>query len=115
MDSGVRIGAFFCAAAAAGAVVLFSPNPPTASAATGSFTYTDAAGKSQTSSNPPSGRCVALVGSGLIKNMTNAEVSLYDSMEACQRGELKDRIAEVGKMKSSKEPVPAFQAVHWDD
>ena len=109
MDSGVRIGALFCAAAAAGAVVLFSPNPPTASALPGSFTYTNGQNQPTTSSSPPSGRCVPLVGSGPVKNMTSAKVTLYNATTC----ELKNEITDVGAMKT-KEQVPTFQAAYWE-
>jgi hypothetical protein len=115
VDSGVRIGALFCAAAAAGAVVLFSPNPPTASALPGSFTYTNGKGQTVTSSRPPSGSCVSLVGSGPVKNMVEAKVSLYrsptDGKENC--GSLRDRVAEIDGMTTEND-VPTFQWARWD-
>ncbi len=107
MRSGVRFAALLGTVAAAGAIAVFAPHP-SAYAATGSFTYTAGDGKVRTSSSPPSGKCVPLVGSGPVKNMTDARLELYDT-PACER---KNRIAKVDSMGTGQ--VGAFQAAYWD-
>ncbi|MBO0849368.1 MAG: hypothetical protein J2P20_07900 [Pseudonocardia sp.] len=103
----MRIAALFGAVAAAGALVVFAPHG-NAYAAAGSFTYTGGDGKLRTSSSPPSGACIPLVGSGPVKNMTDSMLEVYNA-PGCDR---KSRIATVDSMKSGK--VGAFQAVYWD-
>lgn len=107
MRSGVRIAALFGAVAAAGAFAVFAPHG-SAYAASGSFSYTAGDGKVRTSSSPPSGACIPLVGSGPVKNMTDAQLELYDA-PGCDR---KSRIAKVDSMSSDQ--VGNFKAVYWD-
>jgi hypothetical protein len=108
MRSGVRVTALFGAVAAAGAIAIFVPHG-NAYAASGSFSYTAGDGKIRTSSSPPSGTCIPLVGSGPVKNLTDSQLELYNA-PSCDR---KSRIAKVDSMKSSGK-VGSFQAVYWD-
>lgn len=109
MRSGVRVTALFGAVVAAGAIAVFVPHG-SAYAATGSFTYTAGDGKIRTSSSPPSGTCIPLVGSGPVKNMTDAQVEVY-SAPGCDR---KSRITTIDSMDSEQQ-VGKFQAVYWDN
>jgi hypothetical protein len=108
MRSGVRIGALLGAVAVAGTIAVWGP-AGNAYAATGSFTYTAGDGKIRTSSSPPSGRCIPLVGSGPVKNLTNARLELYDT-PTCDRN---SRIARVDSGESEQQ-VGTFQAAYWD-
>lgn len=89
--------------ALAGAAVLLWPNAPQAAAAQGSFTYTDAAGVSKTSANPPDNYCIKLNGSGEITNNTGTPVGFY------QTSDCKTRVAVVDKGDSGK--VPTYASV----
>jgi hypothetical protein len=101
--AGAKPGSIVCAAALAGAIVLFWPNAPQAFAAQGTFTYTDAAGVSKTSANPPDDYCIKLNGSGEITNRTNVPVGFY------QTADCKTRVAAVDKGDSGR--VPTYASV----
>jgi hypothetical protein len=81
---------------------------PLAYAASGSFTYTAGDGTTKTSGAPPSGQCLAVVGSGPVRNATDRPVTLYKGSD-CQRG---DQVARVGAMEADKN-VPTFQSAYW--
>jgi hypothetical protein len=89
--------------ALAGAVVLLWPNAPQAAAASGSFTYVDAAGVSKTSANPPDDYCIKLSGSGQIANNTDVPVGFYQTTDC------KQRVAVVAKGDSGS--VPQYASV----
>jgi hypothetical protein len=78
---------------------------PDALAASGSFTYTDAAGVSKTSANPPDQNCITLAGSGKISNNTDTPVGFY-SDTSC-----KDRVAAVDKGDSGA--VPQYGSIEF--
>lgn len=105
MRSGARPGSLIAATAIAGAVVLLWPNVPNALAASGSFTYTDAAGVSKTSANPPDDYCITLAGSGKISNNTDTPVGFFSDAK-CQ-----SRVAAVDKGDSGA--VPQYGSVEF--
>lgn len=105
MRGHARFGSLICAAAAAGAIVLLWPNVPTAAAAEGTFTYTDAAGVSKTSANPPDDYCVVLAGKGQIANDTDQPVGFYKT------GDCKEKVASVAKGDSGA--VPQYGSVKF--
>jgi hypothetical protein len=84
-------------------VVLLWPNVPNAVAAEGSFTYSDAAGVSKTSANPPDDSCIALIGSGQVSNNTNVPVGFYQTKDC------KDRVATVDEGDSGS--VPQYASI----
>jgi len=94
------------ATALAGALTLLAAAP--AFAASGSFTYTAGDGTTKTSGAPPSGQCLAVVGSGPVRNTTDRPVTLYKGSD-CQRD---DQVARVGAMEADKH-VPTFQSAYW--
>jgi hypothetical protein len=100
-----RFGSLLGAAALAGAVVLLWPNAPTASAASGTFTYTDAAGVSKTSANPPDDYCIVLPGAGEAANDTDSPVGFYKTADC------KQKVASVGQGDSGS--VPTFGSVKF--
>lgn len=83
--------------------MLFWPNAPMAAAAEGTFTYTDAAGVSKTSANPPDDYCVVLAGKGEIANDTDQPVGFYKT------GDCKEKVASVAKGDSGS--VPQYGSV----
>jgi hypothetical protein len=93
--------------AAAGAVTLFWPNVPTAAAAEGTFTYTDAAGVSHTSANPPDNYCITLPGSGEIANHTDTPVGFYKT------GNCMQKVASVDHGDSGS--VPTYGSVMFSE
>jgi hypothetical protein len=107
VHSGARPGSLVAATAIAGAVVLLWPNVPHALAASGSFTYTDAAGVSKTSANPPDDSCIKLAGSGKVSNNTDTPVGFY-SDTSC-----KNRVAAVDKGDSGA--VPQYASIQFGE
>ncbi|HZZ46236.1 MAG TPA: hypothetical protein VFE65_05080 [Pseudonocardia sp.] len=105
MRGSARPGSVLAAAALAGVAVLLWPNAPQAAAAQGSFTYTDAAGVSKTSANPPDNYCIKLNGSGEITNNTGTPVGFYETADC------KTRVAAVDKGDSGK--VPTYASVKF--
>ena len=73
------------------ALVVLWPFVPQAAAAEGSFTYTNSAGVSKTSANPPDDSCIALVGSGEVHNRTNVSVGFYWTADCKNRVGAVDR------------------------
>jgi len=108
--NGMRFGSLAAATAVAGVAVLLSPNVPMALAADGTFSYTAGDGGVRTSANPPSGDCLKVVGSGPVKNMTNAAVILYKTPDCTTA----NRIMRIGSM-SIERAVPTFQSLLWTE
>ena len=115
MHRGGRIGALFGAVAAAGALVLLAPNAPSAHAIEGSFTYTGGDGKPRTSSSPPLHKCVAVVGSGPVRNMTNAKLTLYDEFAVNDKDECDGKVVAEIEPGQTVQDVSTFQAAYWED
>ncbi|MDT7556574.1 MAG: hypothetical protein QOI68_1044 [Pseudonocardiales bacterium] len=110
MLRGMRVGSLAAAVAAASAVVLLPLHVPMAFAADGTFTYTGGDGKVKTSANPPSGDCLKVVGSGPVKNNTDASVTLYKTPDCTDA----NRITTIDD-NSTQNRVPTFQSLLWDD
>ncbi|HEY4005161.1 MAG TPA: hypothetical protein VGM60_08260 [Pseudonocardia sp.] len=87
------------ASALAVALVMLHPNAPTAAAATGTFTYTDAAGVTRTSANPPDGSCIVLAGAGKVANDTSTPVGFY------RTGNCQEKVANVAKGDAGSVPM----------
>lgn len=105
---GMRIGSLVVATAVAGILGLATTGQ--AFAADGTFTYTGGDGKTKTSANPPSGDCLNVVGSGPIRNNTNADVTLYKKPDCASDAQ----ITSIGP-GDSEQQVPTFQSLRWDD
>ena len=100
-----RPGSLVAAVALAAAGVVLWPIVPSALAASGSFTYTDAAGVSKTSANPPDDSCITLAGSGKISNNTDTPVGFF-SDPSC-----KTRVASVDQSDSGA--VPQYGSIEF--
>jgi hypothetical protein len=106
--TGMGIRSLVGAAVAASVVVVLSPTVPMAFAADGTFTYVAADGKVKTSANPPSGDCLKVAGSGPVKNLTNADVSLYKTADCTPA----NRLTTVDSGDDDAD-VPTFQSLRW--